>query len=252
MGYLPAVSRFAAAVTVAGLAVCPTAQGAMSDRAASAASLDALQAAQLAVSTLQVAIRSTLGMRMAPVAVLSPNGWTILRNQPVGLAIGNGRRGWDFDPATRSPLGYTAGWVHGGWQGCAWTATRNTSGSLIPVRGDCANFNPPLNSFISRINCIVCHGGTAVRLTRPAVEYANYKPNRGLTGPVHTADAGQCVEWRYISADRKVVMVKDRRFPNNEASWVFVGRKSLPTDANLPKNHQSRCWRSSLGLKSGD
>ena len=238
--------------TVGVLTVAPSSEGAREPKAVALATFQALQTEQSTVRTLEVAIRSIFGMRLVTVAVLDPKGWTILRNQPFGLAIGNGRRGWDFDPATRSPLGYTSGWVHGGWQGCAWTSTRNLGGNLIPVRGDCANFNPPLKSFISRINCILCHGGTAVRLTRPAVEYANYKPARGLTSPVHTADAGQCVEWRYISKDQKVAMVKDRRFPNDEASWVFVSRESLPPDANLPKNHQSRCWRSSLGLKSGN
>ncbi len=203
-----------------------------------------LQTEQATLRTLQVAARSILGLKVTTIAVIDSD-WSILRNQPYGLAIGNAKRGWEVDPSTRSPLGYTAGWVYGNFQGCAWTATRNIGGNIIPVRGDCASFNPPIASFTSRLNCILCHGGTAVRLVASTLEYANYQPGRGLLDPVHRATRGQCVEWRYMSRDSSVVMVKDRRFENNEASWVFIPRSSLPPIYNLPRNHQSRCWRSS-------
>jgi hypothetical protein len=205
----------------------------------------ALQAEQSVIRTLQVALRETFGIKVTAVAAFDARTWTILRNQPFGLAIGNGRVGWEFDPATISRLGYTSGWVHGTWEGCAWTATRNVGGNVIPVRGDCANFNPPLKSFTSRINCILCHGGTAVRLTEPATEFANYNPTTGPRDPVHKAEVGQCVEWRYITKDGKFAMVKDRRFANNRASWVFIPRNTLPADSQLPKNSQNSCWHRS-------
>ena len=210
-----------------------------------------LQTEQATLRTLQVAARSILGLKVTTIAVIDSD-WSILRNQPYGLAIGNAKRGWEMDPSTRSPLGYTAGWVYGNFQGCAWTATRNIGGNIIPVRGDCAAFNPPIASFTSRLNCIICHGGTAVRLVASTLEYANYQPGRGLLDPVHRASKGQCVEWRYMSRDSSVAMVKDRRFENNEASWVFVPRASLPPIYNLPRNHQSRCWRSSRKATSGN
>ena len=210
-----------------------------------------IQAEQATLRTLQVAARSLLGVKTTTVAVIDSD-WSILRNQPYGLAIGNAKRGWELDPSNRSPVGYTAGWVYGNFQGCAWTSTRNIGGNVIPVRGDCESFNPPLSSFTSRVNCILCHGGTAVRLITPAVEYANYRPGRGLLDFVHRAAAGQCVEWRYISKDGSVVMAKDRRFENNEASWVFLPRTALPAIHDLPRNHQSRCWRSSRSKTSAN
>lgn len=210
-----------------------------------------IQTEQATLRTLQVAARSLLGIKVTSVAVVDSD-WSILRNQPYGLAIGNAKRGWEIDPSTRSPLGYTSGWVYGTFQGCAWTATRNIGGNIIPVRGDCASFNPPLASFTSRVNCILCHGGTAVRLVESTLEYANYRADRGLLDPVHRAKAGQCVEWRYLSKDGSVAMVKDRRFENNEASWVFIPRTALPTLYKLPKNHQSRCWRSSRSKASAN
>jgi len=210
-----------------------------------------VQAEQATLRTFEVVMRSILGIKVAAVAAIDSD-WSILRNQPYGLAIGNAKRGWEVDPSAFSRLGYTAGWVHGSFEGCAWTATRNLGGNLIPVRGDCAGFNPPLKSFTSRINCILCHGGTAVRIVKATVEFANFRPIGGLLNPVHTAASGQCVEWRYLSKDGKVAMVKDRRYPNNEASWVFIPREALPKLSDLPRNHQSRCWRSSRTRVSGD
>lgn len=199
-----------------------------------------LQQEQSVVRTFQVGIRAVFGIKVTDVAAIRVRDWSILRNQPIGLAIGNGHRGWEVEPSDASRAGYTAGWVHGSYDGCAWTATRNIGGNLLEVRGDCAAFDPPISSFTSRINCIICHGGTRVRLIAPAVEFANYRPGRGLLDPVHNAAAGQCVEWRYLSKDGSVAMVKDRRWPNNEASWVFVPRSSLP--AKLPRNRQISCW----------
>ena len=165
--------------------------------------------------------------------------WTILRNQPVGLAIGNARQGTGVDSTGRANFGYVSGWVRGSFNGCAWTAGRNLTRSTGPTDGTCERFNPSFSSFISRINCSGCKGGTAVRLAAPTHEFANYSPERGARDRIRTIGMGHCVEWRWITADSEMVMVKDRSYPNNRASWVFVSRSALPQ--RLPEGKQVSC-----------
>ena len=203
--------------------------------------LEALRTIQANAMSLERSISSLLGTETTVVATVSSNRWTILRNQPVGLAIGNARYGTEFEPSRVSRVGYTVGWVHGSFNGCAWTATRNLKGDLAPVRDDCAHFDPPIHSFIGLINCIMCSGGTAVHISAATTEYANYRPGKWPLDPVHHARAGHCVEWRWVSKDKQMVMVKDRAWSNNLASWVFVSRSALPEP--LPRGHQTSCWR---------
>lgn len=166
--------------------------------------------------------------------------WTILRNQPVGLAIGNARQGTGMDSSGRANFGYVSGWVRGSFNGCAWTAGRNLIRSDGPPDRTCDGFNPPLKTFISRINCSGCKGGTAVRLESSTHEFANYSPERGARDRIRTVGRGHCVEWRWITLDSRMVMVKDRAYPNNRASWVFVPREALPQ--RLPEERQVSCW----------
>jgi len=165
--------------------------------------------------------------------------WTILRNQPVGLAIGNGRQGWGMDVGSPANFGYLSGFVRGNFRACAWTSGRNVVRSTGAENPVCAHFNPPLKSFISKLNCLTCSGGTAVSLRSAAVEYANFSPGRGPTDALRRVPAGQCVEWRWVSVDRSMVMVKDRAFANNRGSWIFVPRASLP--AKLPSGYGASC-----------
>lgn len=201
-------------------------------------SIEVLQAPILALDRALQAVFGTTAIVGATVATTS---WTILRNQPIGLAIGNGKHGWEFEPSVVSGLGYTAGFVRGSYQGCAWTATRNLTGSLAPINSTCAKFNPYYKRFASRINCIMCSGGTPVRITTSTTEYANYRPGKWPLDPVRTVAAGTCVEWRWVSSDREMVMVKDRAWPNNEASWIFISRAALPE--RLPHGYKGRCGR---------
>lgn len=201
-------------------------------------SIELLQAPILA---LDRSLQAVFGTTAIVGATVASTNWTILRNQPVGLAIGNGKHGWEFEPSVVSGLGYTAGFVRGSYQGCAWTATRNLSGSLAPINSACAKFNPSYKSFTSLINCIMCNAGTAVRVTASTTEYANYRPGKWPLDPVHRIAARRCVEWRWVSSDRQMVMVKDRAWSNNQASWVFISRSALPD--RLPRGYKSRCWR---------
>ena len=165
--------------------------------------------------------------------------WTILRNQPVGLAIGNARKAWGMEVGDPPKYGYVAGFVRGNFRGCAWTTTRNIVSGGGPAGSTCRGFDPPLKSFISRLNCMLCHGGTAVRLIHPADEFANFSPARGPTDHLRSVPAGHCVEWRWVSSDAEMVMVKDRAFPNNQGSWSFVPRSTLPI--RLPSGYGSSC-----------
>lgn len=170
---------------------------------------------------------------------LITSDWTILRNQPVGLAIGNGRSGWPVDGPERVEYGYVNGFVGGSFGRCAWTSRRNVragSGSRSP---DCGGRTIAPESFIARINCIRCSSGTAVRLVADAVEYANWSPDDGSRDPLRRVPAGRCVEWRWVGKGGRMAMVKDRTYPNNRGSWVFVPRSSLPHD--LPTGYGSRC-----------
>ena len=183
---------------------------------------------------------------LPPPTYVVRSNWTILRNQPVGLAIGNARKGWGIEVGSPANFGYLSGFVRGNFRACAWTTGRNvvrSSGAENPI---CANFKPPLKSFISRLNCITCHGGTAVALSSAAEEFANFSAGGGPTDALRKVPAGHCVEWRWISLDRRMVMVKDRAFANNRGSWIFVPRSSLP--AKLPSGYGSSChshqWRS--------
>ena len=198
-----------------------------------------LGAAQGQIHGLQTAVSAVLGVPVPAVAFAANADWTILRNQPIGLAIGNAHIGWAFDPSEVSGYGYTAGLVHGDFEGCAWTATGNLGGSLLPINSGCAGFDPPVKSFTSSINCVLCSGGTGVRLIRNATEFANYRAGRGPINPVHRMPAGHCVEWRYTTLDGSRVMVKDRSWANNLASWVFVERSALPPQ--LPHNGGNLC-----------
>jgi len=165
--------------------------------------------------------------------------WTILRNQPVGLAIGNARKGWGMEVGSPANFGYLSGFVRGNFRACAWTTSHNVVRSTGAENSICANFNPPLKSFISKLNCITCHGGTAVALTSAAEEFANFSPGGGPTDALRKVPAGHCVEWRWVSVDQRMVMVKDRSFANNLGSWIFVPRSSLP--AKLPSGFGSSC-----------
>jgi len=196
---------------------------------------------QAPIVALDRALQTVFGTTAIVGATVASTDWTILRNAPVGLAIGNGKNGWEIEPSVVSGLGYTAGFVRGSYQGCAWTATRNLTGSLAPINSACAKFKPSYKSFASLINCIMCSGGTAVRVTTSTTEYANYRPGKWPLDPVHKIAARACVEWRWVSSDRQMVMVKDRAWSNNKASWVFISRSALPE--RLPRGYQSRCWR---------
>jgi len=162
-----------------------------------------------------------------------------LRNQPFGIAIGNGRPGWGMDAAypSRNPH-YIAGYVHGGFKGCAWTAVANVARSQGPAKKVCSGFNPPIRSFASKLNCW-CAGGTAVLLTAPAREYANFRNGVGGYDYLRTVPARRCVEWRWVSIDKTMVMVKDRAVPNELGSWIFVPRSSLPLE--LPRGYARSC-----------
>lgn len=171
--------------------------------------------------------------------LVKPRGWAILRNQPFGIAIGNGRPGWGIDAKipSKNPH-YVAGYVHGEFKGCAWTAVSNVARSRGPVRNVCSGFNPPIRSFASMINCW-CQGGTAIRLSAPAREFANFRNGVGGYDYLRTVPAQRCVEWRWVSLDRTMVMVKDRAVPNNLGSWIFVPRSSLPQ--KLPRGYARSC-----------
>ncbi|MEI7888992.1 MAG: hypothetical protein WCI34_01665 [Actinomycetes bacterium] len=199
-------------------------------------SIDTVQAPILA---LDRSLEAIFGASVITGASVATNTWTILRNQPIGLAIGNGKHGWEFEPSVVSGLGYTAGFVRGSYQGCAWTATRNLVGSLAPINSACAKFKPSYKTFTSLINCLMCSGGTAVRLTSATIEYANYRPGKWPLDPIRHVAAGTCVEWRWVSSDRQMVMVKDRAWSNNEASWIFISRSALPD--RLSHGYQSSC-----------
>lgn len=170
--------------------------------------------------------------------------WSIIRNGPAGLAIGNARTGWEVVGRSRSSFGYVLGYVRGtdegpdDFAGCAWIAKAN----LVKVGRDrdaaCDWLNYSRN-FMSRINCRDCAGGTKVKLIRSAGQFANYSKRFGLKDRLRTVPAGRCVEWRWISKAGGAVMVKDRRFPNQFGSWVFIRRSALPEE--LPSGKAVAC-----------
>ena len=176
---------------------------------------------------------------LPPPTYVVRSNWTILRNQPVGLAIGNARKGWGMDVGSPANFGYLSGFVRGNFRACAWTSGRNVIRSTGADDSSCAKFDPPLKTFISKLNCLTCHGGTAVALVSATNEFANFSPGGGPTDRLRSVPAGHCVEWRWISVDRTMVMVKDRSFANNQGSWIFVPRSSLPT--KLPWGYGASC-----------
>ena len=163
-----------------------------------------------------------------PTYVITADGWTILRNRPGGLAIGNALAGWPVTGLAAHAYGYAPVYVGGDFNGCAWTARSNLK--LAGGRGSrrCANFNPSMKKMYSAVNCLRCSGGTAIRVVGPTPEFANYSPDRGPRNQLRSAVGGHCVEWRWVTANKKFVMVKDRSFSNNQGSWVFIPRSSLP------------------------
>lgn len=172
--------------------------------------------------------------------VRTGGNWSIIRNGPAGLAIGNARTGWGVVGTGRSTFGYVLGYVRDtkDFSGCAWIAKSN----LIRVGNDRAAACDWLNysrQFMSRINCRDCSGGTKVYLLRSTGEYANYSGRFGLRDRLRGANAGQCVEWRWVSKSGGAVMVKDRRFSHQNGSWVFVRRSALPK--NLPTGKAVAC-----------
>jgi len=171
--------------------------------------------------------------------VVRSGGWTILRNQPFGIAIGNAHAGWGIDASypPKNPH-YIAGYVRGDFKGCAWTSVANVVRARGPVKKICSWYDPSIKSFASKLNCW-CSGGTAVLLTSPAREYANFRNRVGGYNYLRTVPAQRCVEWRWVSLDKTMVMVKDRAFANDRGSWVFIPRTSLPV--KLPRGYPYSC-----------
>ena len=172
--------------------------------------------------------------------VQTKGGWSIIRNGPAGVAIGNARTGWEVVARSRDTYGYIVGYVRGtkDYAGCAWLSRANLErvGPDRPSRCEWLRFS---RRFASRMNCPNCGSGSKVHLIKEAVQYANYSKRFGLRDELRRVPAGRCVEWRWVSANGGAVMVKDRRFRNSEGSWVFVSRKSLPED--LPKGRNGSC-----------
>lgn len=155
--------------------------------------------------------------------------WTIIRNGPAGIAIGNARTGWGLVGKGKSVWGYTLGRVTGdnGLAVCAWIDSRNLR-RVGRLRESGCEWLMFARHYFGVLNCRSCSGGTKVVTVRAGTAYANYSQRLGFRDPLRKVDKGACVEWRWISKDRQAVMVKDRRFKNNQGSWVFLPRYSLP------------------------
>jgi hypothetical protein len=89
---------------------------------------------------------------------------------------------------------------------------------------------------------LLCNRGTAIYLTGPTVECAdvdvlpagNTKDDCDPADTIRTLNtehewSGYCVAWRYVTKDRKWVMVRD---PRNmiTGGWVFIRLSSLAKD----------------------
>ena len=168
--------------------------------------------------------------------------WTILRNAPGSYAIGNGKYGWTFDSTGAPRNNYVLGLVYGDYWDCAWTAVGNVTYKGGPPNDLCISWynpSPPIENFASLLNCSGCNGGTPVSMVSDAQEYANYGQFSGPYDPLRSQYSGHCVEWRWISLDGSMVMVKDRSYADNDGSWVFIPRSALP--ATLPGGYGGAC-----------
>ena len=177
---------------------------------------------------------------------VSVHDWTILRNKPQSYAIGNGKYGWTFDSSALSTGsgGYLLGFLYGDFWGCAWTAQGNVSSKSGTPSDVCSSWisnSPPIENFASLLNCLGCNGGTPVLMVGDSAEFANYSESAGPYDEIRTQLSGHCVEWRWISTDGSVAMVKDRSFADNLGSWIFVRRSALPADADLPSGSAGAC-----------
>jgi hypothetical protein len=83
-----------------------------------------------------------------------------------------------------------------------------------------------------------CDRGTAMTVVRTGVQCANVyaiPDGRTLTkckdkDIIKTVDPGYCVDWRYVTRDRRWVMVRDTSRNNNRAGWVFMPITSFRRD----------------------
>jgi hypothetical protein len=172
--------------------------------------------------------------------VSTGRGWSIIRNGPGGLAIGNARNGWTMVGRDKGTYGYVVGFLTGpgNFSQCAWI-DRNNLRRVGAVRDSGCEWLRYSRKFISQINCQGCAGGTPVRLIRATGEYANYSARSGFRDGLRGAPKGRCVEWRWVSKRGSAVMVLDRTYNNGDAHWIFVRRSALPT--RLPRGSQGIC-----------
>jgi hypothetical protein len=88
-----------------------------------------------------------------------------------------------------------------------------------------------------------CHSGSKIYLTGPTVECANVYaiPDGKTIKTCHNEDvvrylanrddwSGYCVNWRYVTRDRRWVMVRDTNRSINRGGWVFISTSALPRD----------------------
>jgi hypothetical protein len=89
-----------------------------------------------------------------------------------------------------------------------------------------------------------CKDGLRITLVRtsPACRDVGLRRNgktgrcKKLTDPapgggrqVRTVQAGQCVKWRYLTKDKRFVMVADQRYGRGDAHWYFIKASALPS-----------------------
>ena len=155
----------------------------------------------------------------------------IVRSDAQSYAIGSAMTGTSLKSAWAEG-NYRMGWVASpNYTWCGWilAAELHNNGGGEKICGD--GYTMPTSQFMAGVNC-ACDAGKRVFLTSSSEFYLNARP---WMVPAQPNDyrrplaAGRCVEWRYVTKDGNWVMVKDRKYPDQQGSWGFIRRSSLPS-----------------------
>lgn len=168
----------------------------------------------------------------------NPNGpVSLLRNTSAGYVIGSALNGWTFDVVNKGSGNWYRGTIYGSYNNCGFALAANIDPKTGTPHSACdVNWQVPITSFASAVNCSGCGGGRAVWLTGGVNRFLNVQALNGGNGPF-TENQGQlypptCVEWRYVTLNGQWVLAKWRGADDNHGSWAFMERASFP--ATLP------------------
>lgn len=193
-------------------------------------------ATSVPASTAEAAVRKTV-----------TSDYTLLRRGPRSYVIGTAYRGWTVDAQGPADAGYRWGRVFGDLNGCLWIYEGVLTGSAAATQS-CSQPGEiwPVTLFTNgQIGGSETDGASVATVpgagcpTYDGVHilgWGNVRPWQDVTRA--TADvatnvtAGAVVRWRYVSRDRRYVMVHNPAGGSTDGvswqSWFFLPRACLP------------------------